>query len=175
MKNEKNIENEIIEKLKEVYDPEIPISVYDLGLIYKIEKNKKTKKWEILMTFTSESCPTKDFLKESVEDCVEEIVGVNNFIVKTTLTPKWNSKMVSKEAKEELGLFDNEEQEEDYTDFNDLNLENTFSNNNKNENQILFCFNCNLNSNEIPLLNCFYKTEKTQICHKCLNKIGVEK
>ena len=155
--SEANIKKKIIENLKEVYDPEIPISVYELGLIYKIEK-KKTK-WEILMTFTSENCPTKDFLKESVEDAVLNVLKKNEFEVKITYTPRWNQNMVSDEIREELGFFD------DYVNESDDLVKKTFENNN-----LKFCFNCNINSSAALLISGFYKNEKIYVCSKCLKK-----
>ena len=66
---EDKIKNKIIENLKEVYDPEIPINVYDLGLIYEIKKIKD-KKWEIIMSLTSENCPAGDFIIDMVKSVV---------------------------------------------------------------------------------------------------------
>ena len=107
------IKNKIIDKLKEVFDPEIPINVYDLGLIYDI-KILKNKKCEILMTLTSETCPTADYIQMMIKDASDEIVGKGNTKTILTFDPKWTSNMVSREAKEELGLIDtNENFEED--------------------------------------------------------------
>ena len=102
---EDKIKNKIIENLKEVYDPEIPINVYDLGLIYEIKKIKD-KKWEIIMSLTSENCPAGDFIIDMVKSSCENVVGENNAKVTLTFSPRWNSSMVSEEVREELGIED---------------------------------------------------------------------
>ena len=167
MKN--NLKEKIIEQLKEVYDPEIPINVYDLGLIYEINI-KKNNNVHILMTLTSPTCPTADYLKMMIEEATSSTQGVNNVEVELTFEPKWTPQRVAKEAKEELGLS------EDFSTEN-LAVQNTFSSNSKGEHEFLIgesdeivCFNCGVTDKKIPILQCRFKGEKTNICSKCINK-----
>ena len=105
----------IIEQLKEVYDPEIPINVYDLGLIYEINEKDKTN-WEIIMTLTSPTCPTQDYMKQIVKEGCERIIGNNNCEIKLVFEPRWDQSKISQDAKEELGLADTETTENKFED-----------------------------------------------------------
>jgi len=98
-----NLEKQVIDKLKTIYDPEIPIDIYSMGLIYKIsfeeiEENKT--KCIIDMTLTSPACPVAGDLVKEVEDKTKSIEGIDISKVKLTFNPIWNKDMMSQEAKE---------------------------------------------------------------------------
>jgi metal-sulfur cluster biosynthetic enzyme len=158
------IKNKIIENLKEVYDPEIPINVYDLGLIYDINlKNENgTNKFNayITMTLTSPTCPTGDYIKEMIENAVRLVPEIEKVDIELTFNPPWSPEKVSKEVREELGLETN----------NNLNLgvENIFDNNQ--EEELKLCFNCASNENEFPLIKCNFKGDELYLCTKCISK-----
>tara|TARA_B100000900_G_C20359867_1_gene625859 strand:- start:235 stop:552 length:318 start_codon:yes stop_codon:yes gene_type:complete len=94
----------IIRALDEIYDPEIPVSIYELGLIYDVRINKE-KEVQIIMTLTSPSCPVAESLPEEVKLEVEKISGVKSAKVEITFEPPWNKSMMSEEAKLELGFM----------------------------------------------------------------------
>lgn len=98
------IEEKIVGMLKTVYDPEIPVNVYDLGLIYEVDVDDD-KNVTILMTLTAPNCPAADFILEDVRFKVQSIPVVNNVIVNLTFEPEWNRDMLSEEAKLELGFL----------------------------------------------------------------------
>lgn len=102
--NKKEIENEIIELLKTVYDPEIPIDIYELGLIYEINVRDDANV-DILMTLTSPNCPVAESLPQEVEDKASKAEGVNRAKVTITFEPPWAQEMMSEEAKLELGFL----------------------------------------------------------------------
>ena len=105
MKEEyKIIEEEIIKALKTVYDPEIPVNIYDLGLIYKIAIDEQ-KNVLIDMTFTSPACPLADFILEDVRQKVESIDDVRSALINLVFEPEWNQDMMTEEAKFELGFL----------------------------------------------------------------------
>jgi len=105
MKEEyKIIEEEIIKALKTVYDPEIPVNIYDLGLIYKIAIDEQ-KNVLIDMTFTSPACPLADFILEDVRQKVECIDDVRSALINLVFEPEWNQDMMTEEAKFELGFL----------------------------------------------------------------------
>lgn len=89
--------------LKTVFDPEIPVNVYDLGLIYKIDVNGKDV--AIDMTLTAPGCPMADFIAEDVKQKVQSVKGVENVTVNIVYDPVWNKDMMSEEAKLELGYL----------------------------------------------------------------------
>jgi len=97
-------EEEIVRMLKTVYDPEIPVNVYDLGLIYSVDIDDD-KNVTITMTLTAPNCPAADFILEDVRFKVESISGINNVVVELTFDPPWNKDMLSEEAKLELGFL----------------------------------------------------------------------
>ncbi|HMM01608.1 MAG: metal-sulfur cluster assembly factor [Dysgonomonas sp.] len=99
-----NLEVKIVNMLKTVYDPEIPVNIYDLGLIYEVEVDDD-KNVTITMTLTAPNCPAADFILEDVRYKVESIKEVNNVIVNLTFEPQWNKDMLSEEAKLELGFL----------------------------------------------------------------------
>ena len=99
-----NIEQRIIEVLKTVYDPEIPVNIYDLGLIYKIDLEMEGKV-DIDMTFTAPSCPAADFLVEDIRQKVGSVKGIETVNVNLVFEPEWSKDMMSEEAKLELGFL----------------------------------------------------------------------
>ena len=103
MENKPTIEEEIVKMLRTVYDPEIPVNIYDLGLIYNIEENDGTVK--IDMTLTAPNCPAADFIMEDVRQKVESIDGVPSATINLVFEPEWDKDMMSEEAKLELGLL----------------------------------------------------------------------
>ncbi|MBQ4520218.1 MAG: DUF59 domain-containing protein [Bacteroidaceae bacterium] len=98
------IEERIIAVLKTVFDPEIPVNVYDLGLIYKIEVQENGVVL-IDMTLTAPNCPAADFIMEDVRQKVESVQGVNTASVNLVFEPEWDKDMMSEEAKLELGFL----------------------------------------------------------------------
>ena len=97
------IEERIVDVLKTVYDPEIPVNIYDLGLIYKIDV-KDDGNVDIDMTFTAPSCPAADFILEDVRQNVDTIEGVHSAAVNLVFEPEWDKSMMTDEARVELGL-----------------------------------------------------------------------
>lgn len=97
-------EEAIVAMLKTVYDPEIPVNVYDLGLIYKINVDEE-KNVSIDMTLTAPNCPASDFLLEDIRMKVGSIDGVKNVEVNLVFEPEWDKDMMSEEAKLELGFL----------------------------------------------------------------------
>jgi FeS assembly SUF system protein len=98
------IEEEIVKALKTVYDPEIPVNIYDLGLIYKVDMDDE-KNVTIEMTFTAPNCPAADFIIEDVRQKAESIEGVKSACIHLVFEPEWNKNMMTEEAKLELGLL----------------------------------------------------------------------
>ncbi|MBO7255320.1 MAG: DUF59 domain-containing protein [Paludibacteraceae bacterium] len=98
------IENKIVEMLRTVFDPEIPVNVYDLGLIYKVEVNDD-KSVNIDMTLTAPNCPAADFIMEDVKQKVESIDGIGAVTINLVFEPEWDKDMMSDEAKVELGFL----------------------------------------------------------------------
>ena len=97
------IEERIVDVLKTVYDPEIPVNIYDLGLIYKIDV-KDDNDVDIDMTFTAPSCPAADFILEDVRQKVDSLEGVKNAVVNLVFEPTWDQSMMTEEARVELGI-----------------------------------------------------------------------
>ena len=97
------IEERIVDVLKTVYDPEIPVNIYDLGLIYKVDV-KDEGDVDIDMTFTAPSCPAADFILEDVRQKVDSIEGVKNATVNLVFEPAWDQSMMTEEARVELGF-----------------------------------------------------------------------
>ena len=95
------IEERIVDVLKTVYDPEIPVNIYDLGLIYKIEVNDEGNV-DIDMTFTAPSCPAADFILEDVRQKVDTIEGVKTSNVNLVFEPEWDQSMMTEEARLDL-------------------------------------------------------------------------
>ena len=99
------IYDRVVELLKTVYDPEIPVNVYDLGLIYRIELNDDLTQLDVDMTMTAPSCPMADFIIEDVRQKLESIEGLTAVNVNLVFEPEWNKDMMTEEAKLELGLL----------------------------------------------------------------------
>ena len=97
-------EQEIVKVLKTIYDPEIPVNIYDLGLIYKVEVDDD-KNVNLDITFTAPNCPAADFIMEDVRQKVEGIEGVKSANLNLVFEPEWNKDMMTEEAKLELGLL----------------------------------------------------------------------
>ncbi|MDR0749311.1 MAG: DUF59 domain-containing protein [Tannerellaceae bacterium] len=97
-------EEAIAAMLKTVYDPEIPVNIYDLGLIYKVEVDDG-KNVRIDMTLTAPNCPAADFIVEDVRMKVESVKGVNSVEINLVFDPVWDKDMMSEEAKLELGFL----------------------------------------------------------------------
>lgn len=97
------IEERIVDVLKTVYDPEIPVNIYDLGLIYKIDLSDNGDV-DIDMTFTAPSCPAADFILEDVRQKVDSVKGVGNANVNLVFEPTWDQSMMTEEARVELGF-----------------------------------------------------------------------
>jgi len=99
-----SIEKNIAMSLKQVYDPEIPVNVYDLGLIYEI-KVDDNKKAFIKMTLTAPNCPMVDELLQDVYDAVSTVPGVDDVAIELVFDPPWDKSRMSEEALFELGLL----------------------------------------------------------------------
>lgn len=100
----------VIAAIKEVYDPEIPVNIYDLGLIYELTINK-AREVSILMTFTAPNCPMADQVLQEVQEVVSAVPGVQKCTIELTFEPAWDRSMLSDEARVELGL---DYEEDDY-------------------------------------------------------------
>ena len=98
-----SIEERIVDVLKTVYDPEIPVNIYDLGLIYKIDVQDDATV-DLDMTFTAPSCPAADFILEDVRQKVDALDGVKTCNVNLVFEPEWDKSMMTEEALVELGL-----------------------------------------------------------------------
>ena len=99
-----NIEENIVKMLKTVFDPEIPVDVYNLGLIYTIDVQDNGHV-RIDMTLTAPSCPASEFLMEDIRMKVESVEGVKSLDVQLVFEPEWDKDMMSEEAKLELGFL----------------------------------------------------------------------
>lgn len=97
-------EEAIVAMLKTVYDPEIPVNIYDLGLVYKVDVDEE-KNVTIDMTLTAPNCPAADFIVEDVRMKVESISDVKSVDVNLVFEPEWNKDMMTEEAKLELGFL----------------------------------------------------------------------
>ena len=97
------IEERIVDVLKTVYDPEIPVDIYNLGMIYKIDVQDDYTV-EMDMTFTAPNCPAADFILEDVRTKVESVEGVKGANVNLVFEPAWDQNMMSEEARVELGF-----------------------------------------------------------------------
>lgn len=98
------IEEKIVQMLKTVYDPEIPIDIYELGLIYNIDLNDKGE-LKIDMTLTAPTCPAADFIVDDARIKLESIDGISNVDIRIVFEPEWTKDMMSEEAKLELGFL----------------------------------------------------------------------
>ncbi|MBQ7442261.1 MAG: DUF59 domain-containing protein [Bacteroidaceae bacterium] len=101
----RELEELIVERLKTVFDPEIPVNIYDLGLIYRIELNDELTQLDVDMTMTAPSCPMADFIVEDVRQKLENIEGLTAVNVNLVFEPEWTQDMMTEEAKLELGML----------------------------------------------------------------------
>jgi FeS assembly SUF system protein len=99
-----DIGEKIVQVLKTIFDPEIPVDIYELGLIYDVMVNEN-KEAKILMTLTSPNCPVAETLPKEVENKVEELEEIDSAEVEITFDPTWTQDMMSEEAKLELGFL----------------------------------------------------------------------
>ena len=104
-----DIEVKVVEMLKTVFDPEIPVNVYDMGLIYKIDvsenEDDSTFKVDIDMTLTAPNCPAADFIIDDITQKIESIEGVSKVNVQLVFEPEWDKSMMSEEAQLDLGFM----------------------------------------------------------------------
>ena len=98
------VEESIVEMLKTVYDPEIPVNVYDLGLIYKIDLQDDGEV-VIDMTLTAPNCPAADFIMGDIRQKIESVEGVKAAQINLVFEPEWDKDMMTEEAKLELGFL----------------------------------------------------------------------
>ena len=98
-----DIKNQVIEEIKKIYDPEIPVNIYELGLIYKIEVDEKNKV-NIDMTLTSPNCPVAESLPNEVKDNIMKLEGVSDVNLNLVWEPPWDKDKMSEAAKLELNL-----------------------------------------------------------------------
>lgn len=104
MENKLEIEEKIVEMLKTVYDPEIPVNIYDLGLIYKIDLTDDFH-LNVDMTLTAPNCPAADFIMEDVRQKLESLEHIKSVEVNLVFEPEWDKDMMTEEAKMELGFL----------------------------------------------------------------------
>jgi FeS assembly SUF system protein len=104
LRSKEEIEKDVVEALKTVYDPEIPVDIYQLGLIYNIEV-RDDRSVEVRLTLTSPMCPVAGTLPPEVETKVAQVDGVTKSTVDLVWDPPWNPSMMSEAAKLELGMM----------------------------------------------------------------------
>ena len=97
------LEERIVDVLKTVYDPEIPVDIYELGMIYKIDVHDDSTV-DLDMTFTAPNCPAADYILEDVRTKVESVEGITSCNVNLVFEPAWDQSMMSEEARVELGF-----------------------------------------------------------------------
>jgi FeS assembly SUF system protein len=98
------LEGKIMLALKQIYDPEIPVNIYDLGLIYEIRVEDEGKAF-VTMTLTSPNCPVAESLPAEVREAVLDVEGISEVDLQLTFNPPWNKDMMSEEAMLDLGLL----------------------------------------------------------------------
>lgn len=99
-----NLKEKVIQAIKLVYDPEIPVDVYDLGLIYEITVYPVNNVY-VMMTLTSPNCPSAEYIPTEVKEKIQQIQGINNVEVEITFDPPYSQDMMSEAAKLELGFL----------------------------------------------------------------------
>ena len=102
--NTEELKNKVVEKLQTIFDPEIPVNIYELGLIYEVEI-MPINNVQVVMTLTAPSCPAAQSLPIEVDQKIREIEGVNDVYVTVTWNPPWNKSMMSEAAQLELGML----------------------------------------------------------------------
>lgn len=98
-----NKRDEIMEALKNVYDPEIPVNIVDLGLIYDLNYDESNGKVYVKMTLTAPGCPMGNYILRDAEMVIREIEGVKDVEIEITYDPPWSPEMMSSDAKKDLG------------------------------------------------------------------------
>lgn len=105
LEKQEKMQGKIIDMLRTVFDPEIPVNIYDLGLIYRIELNEECTELFVDMTLTAPNCPAADFILEDVRQKLETIPGIDKVEVELVFEPEWDKDMMSEDAKMELGFL----------------------------------------------------------------------
>jgi FeS assembly SUF system protein len=100
-----SLEERIIENLKGIFDPEIPVNIYDLGLIYKIRVDEESGDVKVDMTLTSPNCPVAQTFPQTVQDSILKVDGVSGVAVELVWDPPWDKERMSEVAKLELNMF----------------------------------------------------------------------
>ena len=98
-----DIKSKVVEEIKKIYDPEIPVNIYELGLIYKVDVDEKNKV-NIDMTLTSPNCPVAESLPNEVKNSIKEIKEIKDVDLNLVWDPPWNKDMMSEAAKLELNI-----------------------------------------------------------------------
>ena len=106
MKKESSLHSQVVAALQEVYDPELPVDIYSLGLIYDITIDSEQQKVAILMTLTTPNCPAADLIPEEIKKSVSQVEGIEDVAVTITFDPPYNPAKMSEEAKIALGWVD---------------------------------------------------------------------
>ena len=101
---EENLRDKVLAAIKQVYDPEIPVDVYELGLIYEINVYPVNNVY-VLMTLTSPACPSAEAIPDEIKQKIKEIEGINDVEVEVTFDPPYATEMMSESAKLELGFM----------------------------------------------------------------------
>lgn len=104
LNQEPTLEEKVVKMLRTVYDPEIPVNIYDLGLVYLIDFDEENN-LKVEMTFTAPNCPAAEFILEDVRMKLEGIQGVRSLDLQVVFEPEWNKDMMSEEAKLDLGFL----------------------------------------------------------------------
>jgi len=99
------LESDIIFVLRTIYDPEIPVNIYDLGLIYELKANPENGQVHIKMTLTAPGCPVAQTFPETVAETIREVPGVEDVELELVWEPPWSKKMMSEAARLDLGLM----------------------------------------------------------------------
>ena len=102
--NTEELKNKVVEMLQTIFDPEIPVNIYELGLIYEVEI-MPINNVQVVMTLTAPSCPAAQSLPIEVDQKIRQIEGVNDVYVTVTWNPPWNKSMMSEAAQLELGML----------------------------------------------------------------------
>lgn len=105
IEKQEKMQGKVIDMLRTVFDPEIPVNIYDLGLIYRIELNDECTELSVDMTLTAPNCPAADFILEDVRQKLESIQGLEKVDVELVFEPEWDKDMMSDDAKMELGFL----------------------------------------------------------------------
>ena len=104
LNQEPTLEEKVVKMLRTVYDPEIPVNIYDLGLVYLIDFDEENN-LKVEMTFTAPNCPAAEFILEDVRMKLEGIQGVKSLDLQVVFEPEWNKDKMSEEAKLDLGFL----------------------------------------------------------------------